>query len=65
MLFHCGDNGARYAFVLGGKLRGAALGGRALRGDFLSRYGKGGHEEKSLYMRNCGRLCGGSCRLVH
>ncbi|WP_375664961.1 hypothetical protein [Bartonella sp. CL162QHHD] len=26
VLFHCGDNGVRYAFVLGGKLRGALRG---------------------------------------
>ncbi|WP_375693166.1 MULTISPECIES: hypothetical protein [unclassified Bartonella] len=36
----------RYAFVLGGGSLGEPLGGE-LCGDFLSRYGKGGHEEKS------------------
>ncbi|WP_375621495.1 hypothetical protein [Bartonella sp. AA97HXZ] len=66
MLFHCGDNGARYAFVLGGGALGGGAWEEELCGDFLSRYGKGGYEEKSpIYMGNCGRLCGGSCRLVH
>ncbi len=36
-----------------------------LCGDFLSRYGKEGMKKRALYMGNCGRLCGGSCRLVH
>ncbi len=66
VLFHCGDNGARYAFVLGGGTTWGESLGEELRGDFLSRYGKGGYEEKSpIYGELQTLVWGGSCRLVH
>ncbi|WP_375650538.1 hypothetical protein [Bartonella sp. OT172YNZD] len=49
VLFYCGDNDVRYAFVLGG--------GNV--GEIFSRYETGGYEEKSLCMRNCGRFARG------
>ncbi|WP_375611647.1 hypothetical protein [Bartonella sp. AA9NXGY] len=45
LLFHCGDNGVRYAFVLGGRELCGGL------GDFLSRYGKGG--DTRLWEEKC------------
>ncbi|WP_375702046.1 hypothetical protein [Bartonella sp. AA89HNZF] len=35
------------------------MGGESFAGIFLADMGKGRHEEKSLYMGHCGRLCGG------